>query len=453
MTKSDQSSPAKATMRKGHPNPERLDQTIEIIEAPSKIFAIASAATIFALGVWSFMAEIPSTVPAQAVFIEPQTIKILQSTGNGQFFFKNDLSVKTSGDISKFIDVVTNEMNKMLNDPNEITSRKQTQEISYLINNFFKISTKASTDVKSMRSIRANDNNNGTLVKAGEIYGYILNEQTALNFASELGGFAQEDIYSNLALKSNKTLLSQGSLIDSALAKRVQTLQDLAKQGIVAQSTILQAKQQVLQQNQTNISQALTVQSTKSNKNEGLSKLLGNIVASTRSIQIRSNQNIVLLSRLVSSGSLVTTNQNIAIASTNTGRPYLISCFIPGNSFSGVKKGSKALVSPVNVDENTYGSINGTVEEVSSVGLGPDDAKTLIGVPSIISTIYSGQQSLFYATIRLEKANNITGYKWTSSNGPNFQIPTTTIASVKLVTNTYRPYQIVLPFLKSVTGS
>jgi len=450
---SDQPSQPKSTMKKGHPNPERLDQTIEIVEAPSKVFVVASAVTIAALGIWSVVAEIPSTVPAQAVFIEPRTIKIIQSPGNGQFFFKRDLSPKTSEDISRFIAVVTNEMNKMLYNPSEITSSQTTKEISNSINNFFQISTQASTDVKTVKPRNTNEQDNDTLVSAGEVYGYILNEQTALNFASELGTFTQQNIYSNLALRSNKTLLDQGNLIDNALSRRVKTLQELAKQGIVAQSSILQAKQQVLQQNQSNITQSLTVQSTKSDTSEGLSKLLGNIVASTRSIQIRSNQKIILLSRLVSSGSFVISNQNIAIATTSTGTPYLISCFIPGVSFSGVKNGSKVLVSPVNVDQNTYGSIVGTVVNVSSVGLGADDAKTLIGVPSIISTIYSTQQSLFYATIKLEKADNITGYKWTSSNGPSFQIPITTVANVKLVTNTYRPYQIVLPFIKSITGN
>ena len=143
--KSDQPSPPKSAMKKGHPNPERLDQTIEIVEAPSKVFVVASAATIVALGIWSVVAEIPSTVPAQAVFIEPQTIKIIQSPGNGQFFFKRDLSPKTSGDISRFIAVVTNEMNKMLYNPNEITSSQTTKEISNSINNFFQISTQAST--------------------------------------------------------------------------------------------------------------------------------------------------------------------------------------------------------------------------------------------------------------------------------------------------------------------
>jgi len=450
--KTNDSSPAKPTMKKGHPNPERLDQAIEIIEAPSKVFIYASALTVGALALWSVVAEIPSTVPAQAVFIEPQTIQVIQSTGNGQFFFKDDLTTRTTNEINSFISVVTDEMNKMLYDPNLIASQESTLNISNSINSFFKISTKASKDIKQFKSSSITYQNPSP-VKAGDVYAYILNEQTALNFASELGSFSQQNIYSNLAIRGNKDLLNQGALIDSALVRRVKTLQDLAKEGIVAQSTILQAKQQVLQQNQSNTTQSLTLQSTKSDKSQSLAKLLGNIVASTKSIQIRSNQNMIILSRLVSSGSYVTNNQNVAIATKSTSTPFLISCFIPGASFSGVKRGSKVLISPENVDENTYGSIIGTVETLSSVGLGADDAKTLIGVPSIISTLFSSQPSLFYATVRLEKANTFTGYKWTSSNGPSFQIPRTTIANVKLVTNTYRPYQIVLPFIKSITGN
>jgi HlyD family secretion protein len=446
------SSSVKPTMKKGHPNPERLDQTIEIIEAPSKVFIFTSAFTVGALMVWSVLAEIPSTVPAQAVFIQPQTIQIIQSTGNGQFFFKDDISANTSQQINKFISIVSDEMNKMLYNPNLVTSPETTANISDSINTFFKISTQASKDTKQLSST-PNSYQKPSFVKAGDVYAYILNEQTALNFASQLGIFSQQNIYSNLATNGNQKLLNQGGLIDAALVRRVNTLQALAKQGIVAQSTILQAKQQVLQQNQSNTTQSLTLQSTKSDKSESLAKLLGNIVASTKSIQIRSNEDLIILSRLVSSGSYVTSNQNVAIATNSTSTPFLISCFIPGVSFSGVKRGSKVLVSPENVDENTYGSIVGTVENVSSVGLGADDAKTIIGVPSVISTIFRNQPSLFFATIRLQKSETFTGYKWTSSNGPSFQIPRTTIANVKLVTNTYKPFQLVLPFIKSITGN
>lgn len=443
----------KPTMKKGHPNPERLDQTIEIIEAPSKVFVVASMATLVSLGVWSIVAEIPSTVPAQAVFIVPQSIKILQATGNGRFFFKDDLSTDTSKSISSFISLVTRELREILNNPSEITSEQQSKEISESINNFFRISTEATNDIEKAKISYKDQVSSNTGLQTGEIYGYILNEQTALNFASQLATYSQQNLYSNLAVKSNDKLLNQGNMIDNALSKRVVTIQELAKQGIVSQSTVLQAKQQVLQQNQTNISQALSLQSTKSDKSEGLSRLLGNIVASTEGIQLKAKENIQILSKLVSSGTSVTANQNVAIATTSQGIPYIISCFIPGLSFSGVKKGAKVLVSPVNVDQNKYGSIIGTIEDVSNVGLGPDDAKTLIGVPSILSTIYSKEQTLFYATVRLRKANNFTGYQWSSSNGPNFRIPQTTTASVQIVTDTYRPYQVVLPFLKSITGN
>lgn len=440
-------------MKKGHPNPDRLDQTIKIIEAPSKIFIWASAVTVAALAVWSVVADIPATVPATAVFIQPYSVSTLKATGDGRFFFKSDLSDRTAADISSFVSLVNQELASIMQDPYKITSQQTIDRVSNGINTFFQLATAASLESDNLKRDANRFCTSCINLKSGEVFGYILNDQMALNFASNLALFSQQDIYTNVAVNANRGLLAQGNLVDEALAKRVKTLQELEQQGIVAQSTTLQAKQQLLQQNQTNISQSLSLKSNQSNKNQQLSKLLGNIAASTRSIQLKANYHVTILSKLVSSGSKVATNQGLAIVSTSNTRPYLISCFIPGASFSGVHVGDKVLVSPINVDQNAYGSISGRIESISTVSLGSDDAQVIIGDPSVIKTLFSSEQSLFFTTVRLDKASTFSGYKWTSSNGPDFQIPITTISNVQIITRSYKPYQIVLPFLKSVSGT
>ena len=89
----------KATViKKGHPNPERLDQTVSIIDPPASAFIAVTSATILALGAWTILAKIPSTVPAQAVFIEPHTVSTIKSTGAGRFFLEKDQSKKKKAD-------------------------------------------------------------------------------------------------------------------------------------------------------------------------------------------------------------------------------------------------------------------------------------------------------------------------------------------------------------------
>jgi len=444
-------------MKKGHPNPDRLDQTVEIIEAPSKVFLVSSLLTLGALTAWSFVAKIPATVPASAVFIQPYTVSTLKASGEGRFYFKSDLSHRTVSDLTNFVAEVDRELAKITKNPDQFTTQETIEQITNGINMFFKLSTETSLDSENNITTNiTNDNKNCGICKAlkrGEVYGFILNEQVALNFASNLSLFKQQELYSNIAMNANRGLMSQGNIVDQALVKRVKTLQELQRQGIVAESTVLQAKQQLLQQSQNNISQSLTFQSTKSNKNQQFSKLLGNIAATTRTIQLKTNDNVTILSKLIKSGSKVSTNQGLAIVSTGLNQPYIISCFIPGSSFSGVKVGDKVLVSPVNVDQNKYGSITGNIESTSPISLGPVDAQEIIGDPSVVKTLFSSEQNLFFTTIKLDKANTTSGYKWNSSNGPNFQIPKTTIANVEIITNTYKPYELVLPFLKSIGGS
>ena len=444
----------KATViKKGHPNPERLDQTVSIIDPPASAFIVATSATILALGAWTILAKIPSTVPAQAVFIEPNTVSTIKSTGAGRFYFKKDLSNKTSSEINALIGVVTNELTKILNNPQTITTKTTMDAVKKDVNSFLAIATRANTEVSEIKNNKEEVALTRTKIKNGEALGYIINEQTALNFANQLATVSQQNIYNDLGISANNILLNKGTLIDNALTKRVKKLEELSKQGVVAESTVLQSKQQVLQQYQSNTSQMLAGQSNKSTKNQDLTKLLGTIMASTRNMQIRSPKTMEILARLVTSGTLVSEGQNIAIATTSENKPHAISGFVPSSSFTGVKKGSMVLVSPVNVDVNTYGSIIGYVDFVSPVGVGMDDAQALIGDASITKTIFSQQSNLFYITIRLAKANTFTGYKWSSSNGPEYHIPISTLANLKIVTDTYHPYEIVLPFLKSATGN
>lgn len=442
----------KPITKKGHSNPERLDQVIEIFDAPSKIFIATSIASLAALISWSVLADIPSTVPAKAIFLEPYSVATLKSSGSGRYFFDSDLSAKTSSGIRGFIKLISDQLTVVMNNPN-IPMAQDTQDlIISSINNFFVLSSEATSDIQ-VNSNSSPHPHNLAFIKEGNPIGFILNEQNALNFASQLAAFVQKDIYSNLSISSNNKLLKQGYSLNDALLQRTQTMSRLATQGVVAKSSILQARQAQIQQEQSNISQLLAVQSSKSAKKQDLTTLLGTIMSSTRGIEMNSNHNITLLSKLISSGTLVSVNQPIAIISRGSNHPNQIMCFVDGRSFSGIKRGAQVLVSPVNVDVNNYGSIIGHVEYVSPVSIGTVNARSLVGTQELTSEIYGNQQSLFLITVKLHSALTPSGYAWSSSNGPNFKIPLTTVADVQIVNKTYKPYQVILPFLRSLTGN
>ena len=48
--------------------------------------------------------------------------------------------------------------------------------------------------------------------------------------------------------------------------------------------------------------------------------------------------------------------------------------------------------------------------------------------------------------------NTISGYKWSSKNGPPFYIESNTPASIQITVQKQRPIFLVIPFLKKLFG-
>ena len=77
----------------------------------------------------------------------------------------------------------------------------------------------------------------------------------------------------------------------------------------------------------------------------------------------------------------------------------------------------------------------------------------LLAITSMAVTVPSAFADHAKVTVEpTENIHTISGYKWSSSDGPPFQIESNTPCVAKITVNKKRPISLVMPFLKKTIG-
>lgn len=448
----------RSLIHQGHINPERLDEATRIIEPPTKIFLALSSISIFALFCWTIFAKIPQTVKATAIFTGPNSISLLSTNGDGLFFYKDDLLPNTYSSIDQLIksvdtliaqsnyshSVAENSIPTIITDIDEYISvtNKAISRTSSVVNNLSLSSSSASLP-------------NPITYQAGEVIGYVLNKKNASKAAVDLESYLTQK--KNLdSQQSSYTAISQQNLdLEQAYVQRVKTLQYLSDRGIIAKSQILSAQKDLLTQRNSNSNQLISLKKAYQSLDNQLASLLATIYSSSENIQIRSNTNLKLVSKLLQSGQPVQSGDHIGLFLRSGGKSSFhdsrILAFAPLESSQGLSIGQTVRVSPVNVSKSKYGSIKGSITKISQLSMGKDSAALLLGTSTLGDVVFDNQKSMFSLEITLEKSNTSSGFKWSASQGPDFKIPLTTTADVSILVNEVSPISTILPALRSVT--
>ncbi|HOW27321.1 MAG TPA: biotin/lipoyl-binding protein [Elusimicrobiota bacterium] len=125
--------------------------------------------------------------------------------------------------------------------------------------------------------------------------------------------------------------------------------------------------------------------------------------------------------------------------------------FIP-NVGNEAKVGMKVQVSPTTFKKEEFGSILGTVNYVSEF---PARTHALFNLThnhllnqELTST---GDPYIIKATLTKDP-KTVSGYRWSSSQGPKEKISAGTLCTIRIITREERPIVLVIPALKSLLG-
>ncbi|RUS94725.1 hypothetical protein DSM106972_092600 [Dulcicalothrix desertica PCC 7102] len=171
------------------------------------------------------------------------------------------------------------------------------------------------------------------------------------------------------------------------------------------------------------------------------------------SSQIISKQAGCILEVTSSVGQFV--NAGFPIATMNAqgeGGKMLAITYFPVKDGKKMKRGMSVQITPDTVKRERFGGVVGKVVSVSSFPITPEGAFSVLGNAELVKKL-TAQEPTIEVTAELElDESTYSGYKWSSSKGPQLKISPGTTTTARVQVEQQAPITFVLPILKEWTG-
>ncbi|KYC43090.1 NHLP bacteriocin system secretion protein [Scytonema hofmannii PCC 7110] len=461
-------------------SPERLDQLMQVV-SPRSWLPLASLSSLVVVAViWSVYGKIPITIDGQGVLIYPRQVVPLQSTSAGQILA---LNVK-AGDRVKKGDILATleqaDLRKQLQlSRSKLTQlEKQNSDVNLLQDQRQSLDKKTIQEQRQFLLRTLQDLRNFTP---------ILREKGLMTIKSDRQNLQNR-------LKTLNELLP-------TLKKRWEVRQRLFQQGAVSDDTVLEARQQYLD-SLANLDQAksqldkLGVQETETlekyfqNLNEiknyqaQIKELDSKLASSAEQDQsstinrqkeiqeakreiaqieerLSTNSKIVsqysgqVLEVTIAPGQVIDTGTRLGSVKAETSSSKLVSiALFPVGDGKKIQPGMKLQITPSTVKRERFGGITGDVTNISPFPITREAAASVVGNSEIVEGLVSQkQEGLIQVFADIEQdSTTFSGYKWSSSTGPQMKISSGTTTIVRVQVEERAPITFVLPILRSFSG-
>jgi HlyD family secretion protein len=126
--------------------------------------------------------------------------------------------------------------------------------------------------------------------------------------------------------------------------------------------------------------------------------------------------------------------------------------FVPASAGKKVQPGMTVRLSPSTVKREEYGFMLGKVTWVAEFPSTSRGMTRLLGNEALVIKLMQ-QGPPIQVNVALERdPATPTGYRWSSSRGPNLKISSGTLASGDVVVQEDRPFRLVIPKVREATG-
>jgi len=126
--------------------------------------------------------------------------------------------------------------------------------------------------------------------------------------------------------------------------------------------------------------------------------------------------------------------------------------FVPASAGKRVQPGMTVRLSPSTVKREEYGFMLGKVTWVAEFPSTSRGMIRLLGNEALVTKLMQ-QGPPIQVNVALERdPATPTGYRWSSSRGPNLKISSGTLASGDIVVQEDRPVRLIIPKVREATG-
>lgn len=268
---------------------------------------------------------------------------------------------------------------------------------------------------------------------------------TGVAFSEELD--SQQTNYNRAIGEANKIYEQNRSLANSA--------SELYREGIISKASLAQYMA-------TQAQDFTDVIDIKSNKSTNFRDALAAFLDATNKLKTFLSQSYLLapntacvVSQIVAPGTFVEPNTPILITTTAKGSyPDVIPVYIDAEYIADVRVGNEAIITPAGFSATQFGGIKGEVVEISETTQTAGQILKTLGVDTVVQSVQKTNDSPFLILVKLKKSGSTaSGYEWTSSVGPDFKIPITTIMNATIITKRVSPASMALPALRNLFTS
>ncbi|BCL39334.1 NHLP bacteriocin system secretion protein [Nostoc sp. MS1] len=459
-------------------SPEGIDHLVRVVSPQSWLLGISlSVLGLLAIS-WAFFGRIPITVAGQGVLIHPRKVVDLQSTASGQVI---EMKVRVGqdvkqGDLLAIVDQT--ELKKQLQQQrtkllelteqnlaqSELQQRRASQEQLLVQQERLGIQQK----IEQLQTITP------ALVQQ-ELFAI---HQRRVSIEQNLKSLQNISPELQERLNKRQSLQNAGAISDDLLLEAKQTyidnlkqisqmqadLKDLDVRQLTIQKSLkenanqildLQTRSRALDTRTTQLQQQdLETATTRLNKLQDVKREIARLELQLQGkSEIRSKYNGRVLELATSAGQVLNPGVrlgSIDVADANS--KILALVYLPIQEGKKVKPGMSIEVTPDTVQRARFGGIVGRVSQVSPFPDSRQGAISLVGNAEIVDKLLRGQTALGMFVELQKDSTTFSGYRWSSSSGPQLQITPGTTVNGRITVEERAPITFILPSLKSTTG-
>ncbi len=419
-------------------SPDKLNQLMTVVTAKDWIPLVAMGMLIATAVTWSVLGSVPSTVMGRGVLVLPRHMVSIDSVSGGRlaWFRARAGDAIQAGEVIGRLDQA--ELQQRIEENKRLLSELESQN---------RIKT-----ASEQQQVRLQEQQNQLETKFYE------------------------------AQRTNLTRsLADAEAVQPLLAKRAQTADQLAKEGLVAEaSTQFTDAHVAYRENDSKIASLKAQLQQIDGELHGLETQLNTLVRqnldsstarhnqmvdvttriSAGELELKKNGNIVSIYSgrvaevFATEGQVLTAGSRLVSLNIQDPNSAMVSVsYFPAKDGKNVEPGMAVQVIPDNVERNRFGGMLGTVIAVSPLPVTKDGALNTVGNAELVQGLLTGPGAWVEVTAQLQDdPSTLSGYRWSSSRGPRIKMSPGTTTMTRVTIERRAPASYVVPSLRDASG-
>ncbi|KJS23092.1 MAG: hypothetical protein VR72_02660 [Clostridiaceae bacterium BRH_c20a] len=426
-------------------SPEQLDQMMSVTSPRAWFALIGISAILLTAILWGIFGSIPYKTNGEGILIKSEGVYNITHTKGGKII---DISIEAGDTVRKGDIIARIEQSELVEQIVDL--EKQLKQIkNFNIDMFDGYTEKPSPALSQLyelaRSIR--EAKSAVEINRAEYNGVRLQlEQAKLNVTT------QEQDVGRLAV-----LLEHGAIARVEFEAASANLEQSKLQAKALEASIAEL----------NTGESAALHSAKLEQAQLTVKLLEEQLSEAKQInEIQLEEQILKLKRELEFGSNIVATEDGRVLEVKmrkggliqpgmeligveregkTIRDIEVELYVPAEDGKQISPGMEAQISPTIVKKEEYGFMLGRVISVSEFPATSQGMMTTLGSQELVSRLSKGSAPIEVRIELITDSNTISGYKWSSPNGPPITIDSGTLCDGTITVSSQPPIRMVIP--------